>query len=52
MYTKVYQFIGSIQLAIPLLSTIGVVLIGATFLEAQVGSETVQQEIYRAIRLV
>ena len=48
MHRKVDQFIGSIQLAIPLLSIIGVVLIGATFLETQVGSETVQQEIYKS----
>ncbi len=40
--------LGSIQLAVPLLSVIILVLIEATFYEAQVGASVVQQQIYRS----
>lgn len=42
------RFLGSIQLAIPVLSAIVIILIRATFYESQVGSATVQQEIYKS----
>lgn len=42
------RFAGSIQLAVPLLTSIALVLIGATFYEAQVGSAIVQQQIYKS----
>lgn len=42
------KFLGSIQLAVPLLSAISIVLIGATFYEARVGSAIVQQQIYKS----
>lgn len=46
--TKIIKFIGSIKMAIPLLTIIAIILIGATFYESQVGSTTVQQEIYKS----
>ena len=48
MFDHIWRFIGSIKLAIPLLSLIVAILIGATFYESQVGSVTVQQEIYQS----
>ncbi|MEL6495087.1 MAG: cytochrome c biogenesis protein ResB [Cyanobacteria bacterium J06623_7] len=46
--TQLIRFIGSIKLAVPLLSAIVGILIWATFYEAEVGSTTVQQEIYKS----
>ena len=48
MSNPIFRFIGSIKLAVPLLTIIVVILIGATFYEAQVGSATVQQLIYKS----
>lgn len=48
MLDRLIHFIGSIKLAVPLLSTIIGILIWATFYESQVGSTTVQQEIYKS----
>ncbi len=48
MHNRLSRFLGSIQFAIPLLSAIAIILIGATFYESQVGSATVQQEIYKS----
>ena len=45
---RIWRFIGSIQLAVPLLSAIVLVLIGATFYESKVGSVSVQHEIYQS----
>ncbi|MEO0769556.1 MAG: cytochrome C biogenesis protein [Cyanobacteria bacterium J06649_4] len=45
---KFVQFLGSIKLAVPLLIVIALILIGATFYEAEVGSTVVQQEIYKS----
>lgn len=42
------KFIGSIKMAIPLLTTIAIILIGATFYESQVGSTIVQNAIYKS----
>lgn len=42
------RLFGSIKLAIPVLVVIVTVLIGATFYESQVGSATVQQQIYKS----
>ena len=48
MSHPIFRFIGSIKLAVPLLTIIVVILIGATFYESQVGSLTVQQLIYKS----
>ncbi|MEM9088235.1 MAG: cytochrome c biogenesis protein ResB [Cyanobacteria bacterium P01_F01_bin.53] len=48
MIPKLSQFLGSIKLAVPLLVAIGLILIGATFYESEVGSTVVQQEIYKS----
>lgn len=48
MFDRLIRFIGSIKLAVPLLSIIIGILIWATFYESQVGSTTVQQEIYKS----
>ena len=48
MLDRLVRFIGSIKLAVPLLSTIISILIWATFYESQVGSTTVQQEVYKS----
>ncbi len=48
MFARPIRFIGSIKLAVPLLSAIIGILIYATFYESQVGSTTVQQEIYKS----
>lgn len=49
MTSKFFRFLGSIKLAVPLLVAIAAVLIGATFYESQVGSPTVQREIYKSV---
>ena len=48
MLDRLIRFVGSIKLAVPLLSLIIGILIWATFYESQVGSTTVQQEIYKS----
>lgn len=48
MFDRIIRFIGSIKLAVPLLSVIVGILIWATFYESQVGSTTVQQEVYKS----
>ena len=48
IFKTIVRFLGSIKLAIPLLSAVFIILIGATFYESQVGSTTVQQEIYKS----
>ncbi|MGK7931172.1 MAG: cytochrome c biogenesis protein ResB [Microcystaceae cyanobacterium] len=45
---SILRFFGSIKLAVPLLSIIILILIGATFYESQVGSSYVQQFIYKS----
>ena len=49
MFDRIVRFIGSIKLAVPLLSVIIGILIWATFYESQVGSATVQQEVYKSL---
>lgn len=46
---NVLKFIGSIKMAIPLLTTIAIILIAATFYESQVGSTVVQNAIYKSV---
>ena len=48
MLNRIFRFISSIKLAVPLLSIIIGILIWATFYESQVGTNTVQQEIYKS----
>ena len=48
MFDRIFRFISSIKLAVPLLSIIIGVLIWATFYESQVGTTTVQQEVYKS----
>ena len=48
MLDRIIRFIGSIKLAVPLLSAIIGILIWATLYESQVGSTTVQQEVYKS----
>lgn len=48
MASKISKFLGSIRLAVPLLAAITAILIGATFYESNVGSATVQREIYKS----
>lgn len=48
MLERFIRFLSSIKFAIPLLSAIIGILIWATFYESQVGSATVQQEIYKS----
>ena len=48
MYKNILNFLGSIKLAVPLMCAITAILIGATFYESEVGSATVQQEIYKS----
>ncbi len=48
MFDRIVRFFGSIKLAVPLLSAIIGILIWATFYESQVGSTTVQQEVYKS----
>ena len=48
MFDRIIRFLGSIKLAVPLLSTIIGILIWATFYESEVGTTTVQQEVYKS----
>ena len=48
MFDRITRFLGSIKLAVPLLSVIIGILIWATFYESEVGTTTVQQEIYKS----
>ena len=48
MLDRLIRFVGSLKLAVPLLSTIIGILIWATFYESQVGSTAVQQEVYKS----
>lgn len=48
MFDSITRFFGSIKLAVPLLSAIIGILIWATFYESEVGTTTVQQEIYKS----
>ena len=49
MLSMVWRLLGSIKLAVPLLSAIALILIGATFYEGQVGAATVQYVIYKSL---
>ena len=48
MLKQAHRFLGSIKLGAPLLAIIAAILIIATFYETQVGSATVQREIYKS----
>ena len=48
MYERILRFLGSIKLAVPLLTVIIGILIWGTFYEAKVGSATVQYEVYKS----
>lgn len=48
MNNRAIRFLGSIRLAVPLLTIIVGVLIWATFYEVQVGTVTVQQTVYKS----
>ncbi|MGD1906709.1 MAG: cytochrome c biogenesis protein ResB [Leptolyngbyaceae cyanobacterium] len=48
MASQIARFLGSVRLAVPLLTAIAAILVGATFYESQVGSEVVQREIYKS----
>jgi hypothetical protein len=48
MFTAIHRFLGSIKLAVPLLSLIVGILIWATFYESQVGSAVVSRMIYKS----
>ena len=48
MLKQAYRYLGSIKLGAPLLAIIAAILIIATFYETQVGSATVQREIYKS----
>ncbi|WP_299492203.1 cytochrome c biogenesis protein ResB [Acaryochloris sp. IP29b_bin.137] len=48
MVAKLVRFLGSIQLAVPVLGAIASILIWATFYESKVGSLAVQQQIYKS----
>lgn len=48
MVSKFIKFLGSIQLAVPVLSVIASILIWATLYESKVGSLMVQQQIYKS----
>lgn len=48
MVASLLRFMGSIRLAVPLLVAIASILVWATFYETQVGSATVQQQIYKS----
>ncbi|MEO0986371.1 MAG: cytochrome c biogenesis protein ResB [Cyanobacteria bacterium J06639_14] len=49
MASRFIRFLGSIRLAVPLLTAIAAILIAATFYESNVGSATVQREIYKSV---
>ncbi|MBE9029786.1 cytochrome C biogenesis protein [filamentous cyanobacterium LEGE 11480] len=46
---KFLRFLGSIKLAVPVLLTIAVILVWATFHESAVGSPTIQREVYKSV---
>ncbi|MGD1901110.1 MAG: cytochrome c biogenesis protein ResB [Geitlerinemataceae cyanobacterium] len=46
--TQFTRFLGSVKLAVPLMTAIAAILIGATFYESEVGSATVQLQIYKS----
>ncbi len=46
--SKVVRFLGSIQLAVPLMVAITIIIIGATFYESEVGATIVQHDIYKS----
>ncbi|MGK7892293.1 MAG: cytochrome C biogenesis protein, partial [Xenococcus sp. (in: cyanobacteria)] len=48
MFDRIFRFASSIKLAVPLLSIIIGILIWATFYESEVGTTTVQQEVYKS----
>jgi len=48
MLQKLFRFLGSIQFAVPLLSLISLILIGATIYESKIGTSTVQEMIYKS----
>lgn len=48
LVSKLVHFLGSIKLAVPLMVAIITIAIGATFYESEVGSATVQHEIYKS----
>lgn len=48
MDSKIVRFLGSVRLAVPLLAAIALILIGTTFYESNVGSATVQTQIYKS----
>ncbi|MEL6383079.1 MAG: cytochrome c biogenesis protein ResB [Cyanobacteria bacterium J06626_18] len=48
MASRLIKFLGSIRLAVPLLAAIAAILIVATFYESNVGSATVQREVYKS----
>ncbi|MEM9219532.1 MAG: cytochrome c biogenesis protein ResB [Cyanobacteria bacterium P01_F01_bin.150] len=49
MSSRFIRFLSSIKLAVPLLGAIAVILIFATFYESEVGSATVQREVYKSV---
>ncbi|MDB9527305.1 cytochrome c biogenesis protein ResB [Oscillatoria sp. CS-180] len=48
MESRLIRFLSSIRLAVPLLVAIALILVGATFYESEVGSATVQRDIYKS----
>ena len=46
---KLLRFLGSIKLAVPVLIAITGILVWATFQESQVGSPTIQREVYKSV---
>lgn len=48
MFSKFIRFLGSVRLAVPLLGAIAIILVVATVLESQIGSATVQHDIYKS----
>ncbi|MGF1520731.1 MAG: cytochrome c biogenesis protein ResB [Leptolyngbyaceae cyanobacterium] len=48
MPSRLIKFLGSVRLAVPLLMAIAAILIAATFYESNVGSATVQREVYKS----
>ncbi len=46
---KLLRLLGSIKLAVPVLVTITTILVWATFHESQVGSPTIQREVYKSV---
>ncbi|MGB3493467.1 MAG: cytochrome c biogenesis protein ResB [Elainellaceae cyanobacterium] len=48
MTSKFIRFFSSVRLAVPLLAAIAIILMVATFYESEVGSATVQREVYKS----